>query len=213
MKSKRIFVYGAGGHGKVVADILISKKERHFAGFVDDCKEMAVASVLGYRVLGDAEWLRKQKALNQTAVVLGVGDNDGRRQLSKRLTSWGIQILTVIHPGAIVATSAELGSGTVVMAGAVINSNARIGEGVIVNTGAVVEHDVDVGNYSHISPNASLGGAARIGELSHVGLGAVVLPGVTIGSNCIIGAGAVVLQDLPAKVVAVGVPARILRRL
>ncbi|MGH9730004.1 MAG: acetyltransferase [Candidatus Acidiferrales bacterium] len=213
MKSKRVFVYGAGGHGKVVADILISKKERHFAGFVDDCKEMAVASVLGYRVLGDAEWLRKKRALNQTAVVLGVGDNDGRRQLSKRLTSWGIQILTAIHPRAIVASSAKLGSGTVVMGGAVINANARIGDGVIVNTGAVVEHDVEIGDFCHVSPNASLGGAARLGELSHVGLGAIVLPGITIESDCIIGAGAVVLEDLPTRVVAVGVPARILRRI
>ncbi|HEV2616283.1 MAG TPA: acetyltransferase [Candidatus Acidoferrales bacterium] len=213
MKSRRIFVYGAGGHGKVVADILISKKEKRFAGFLDDREELVGTKVMGYSVLGNGEWLNQKITQCPAAVVLGIGNNHNRRQLSEQLAKWGIQILTAIHPGAIVATSAELGAGTVVMAGAVVNANAKIGEGVIVNTGAVVEHDVDVGDYSHISPNASLGGAARIRELSHVGLGAVVLPGVTIDSESVIGAGAVVLQDLPAKIVAVGVPARILRRL
>lgn len=212
MKTKRIYVYGAGGHGKVVADILISKKEGQFAGFVDDREEVGHESVIGYPVLGNGEWLNKQARQQLAGVVLGIGNNGDRRQVSERLAYWGIQILTAIHPGAVVASSAELGSGTVVMAGAVVNANARIGEGVIVNTGAVVEHDVEVGDYSHISPNASLGGSSRMGELCHVGLGAVVLPGVTIEAESIVGAGAVVLKDLPNKVVAVGVPARILRR-
>ncbi|MFZ0332716.1 MAG: acetyltransferase [Candidatus Acidiferrales bacterium] len=212
MKSVSIFVYGAGGHGKVVADILISKKEKLFAGFVDDGEELAGANVIGYPVLGNGEWLIKKTKRHPIAIVLGVGSNYNRRRLSQQLAKRGIQILTAIHPGAIVASSAEVGSGTVIMAGAVVNANAKIGEGVILNTGAVVEHDVKVGDYSHISPNASLGGASRIGVLSHVGLGAVVLPGVTIEADSIVGAGAVVLSDIPNKVVAVGVPARILRR-
>ncbi len=212
MKSIKIFVYGASGHGKVVADILIAKKEKRFAGFVDDRDQLAGTEVIGYPVLGNGEWLHRLKTKHRVAVVLGVGNNCSRRQLAQRCAVLNIQILTAIHRAAVVASSAELGRGTVVLAGAVINSAARLGEGVIVNTGAVVEHDVEIGNYAHVSPNASLGGASRLGEISHLGLGAVVLPGVSVGSECIIGAGAVVLKDLPNRIVAVGVPARILRK-
>jgi len=212
MKSLRIFVYGAGGHGKVVADILISKKEKGFAGFVDDRDQLTGTEVMGYPVLGNGDWLHKQTTKHPVAVVLGIGNNCSRRQIAERCAAWDIQILTATHVAAVVASSAELGRGTVVMGGAVINSEARLGHGVIVNTGAVVEHDVEIGDYAHISPNASLGGASRLGAISHLGLGAVVLPGVSVGSESIIGAGAVVLKDLPSKIVAVGVPARILRR-
>jgi sugar O-acyltransferase (sialic acid O-acetyltransferase NeuD family) len=213
MKSLRIFVYGAGGHGKVVADILISNKEKRFAGFVDDRERLTGTEVIGYPVLGNGDWLPKQKSKHPVAVVWGVGNNCRRRQLAQCFRGSDIQILTAIHRAAVVAVSAELGRGTVVMGGAAINSEARIGEGVIVNTGAIVEHDVEIGDYAHVSPNASLGGASRLGPVSHLGLGAVILPGVSVGSESIIGAGAVVLRDLPSEIVAVGVPARILRRI
>ena len=46
-----------------------------------------------------------------------------------------------------------------------------------------------------------------------VGAGAVILPGVTIGKNSVIGAGSVVTKDIPAGVVALGVPCRVLREI
>ncbi|MGY1754788.1 sugar O-acetyltransferase [Blastococcus sp. SYSU D01042] len=52
-----------------------------------------------------------------------------------------------------------------------------------------------------------------IGDNVWLGGGAIVLPGVTIGANTVVGAGAVVTKDLPADVVAVGNPARVVRRL
>lgn len=207
-----IFVYGASGHGRVVADILIAKKEKRFVGFVDDRDQLTGTEVIGYPVLGNGDWLHKQTSKNRVAVVLGIGNNCIRRQLAQRCSAWEIQILTAIHRAAVVASSAEIGRGTVVMGGAVINSAARLGDGVIVNSGAIVEHDVEIGDYAHVSPNACLGGASRLGEVSHLGLGAVVLPGVSVGSESVIGAGAVVLRDLPSRIVAAGVPARILRR-
>ncbi len=127
MKSLRIFVYGAGGHGKVVADILISKKEKRFAGFVDDRDQLTGTEVVGYPVLGNGNWLHKQTTKHAVAVVLGVGNNCNRRQLAERCAGWGVQILTAIHRAAVVASSAELGRGTVVMGGAVINSDAMLG--------------------------------------------------------------------------------------
>ena len=145
---------------------------------------------------------------SRVAIALGVGESRGRQLLAERCFAWGIEILTLVHPDATVSRAAELGQGTVVTAGAVINPDARVGAGVIVNTLAVVEHDVEIGDYAHVAPNAAMGGA-----FSHLGLGAVVLEGISIGSHTIVGAGAVVVGNLPDRVVAIGVPARIHRQL
>lgn len=209
--TNEIVVYGASGHGKVVADILSNIDEGSLAGFVDDRRELSGTTVMGKPVLGDGEWLLQPG--RSLRVALGIGDNQARRRVAARCAAAGVDLVTAIHPSAVVASTARIGLGTVVMAGAAINPDADVGSAAIINTGAVVEHDVVVGEFAHMSPNAAAGGAARIGSLAHLGLGAVVLPLVTIGDNTIVGAGAVVNRDLPANVVAVGVPARVIRQL
>jgi sugar O-acyltransferase (sialic acid O-acetyltransferase NeuD family) len=212
MNGRRIFVYGAGGHGRVVADIFVCRGESEFAGFVDDREELWGTQVMGSTVLGGGDWLRREAGLARVAVALGVGNGLARRRIAARWAAWGVEILTVVHPRATVAGATELDCGTVVMAGAVINAGARIRAGVIVNSGAVVEHDVEIGEYAHVAPRAAMAGAARLGEFSHLGMGAMVLERVQVGSNAIVGAGAVVVHDLPDGVVAMGVPARICRK-
>jgi sugar O-acyltransferase (sialic acid O-acetyltransferase NeuD family) len=213
VRTRRIFVYGASGHGKVVADILISNGETEFVGFVDDNEELLGIATMGFPVLGDGEWLRQEASSSRVAVAIGTGESRSRQLVTERCSHWGIELLTVVHPAATVSRAARLGPGTVVMAGAIINPEASVGAGVIVNTGAIVEHDVEIGDYAHVAPNAAMGGASRLGAFSHLGLGAVVLQRVSIGSHVIVGAGAVVVENLPDQVVAIGVPARIHRRI
>ena len=204
----RIVVYGAGGHGKVVADILLAGGQRP-AGFVDDDPKTHGQQRLGLPVLGGFEWLQKQAAAGPVEVVLGIGGNQARQTVARRCLEAGVKLQVAVHPSATVAASARLGQGTVVMAGVVVNADAQAGEGVILNTGAVIEHDVVIGDYAHVSPNSTMGGAARLGVLSQLGIGAVVLPGVAVGSRTVVGGGAVVIRDLPDGVVAVGVPAAV----
>lgn len=213
MNGRRILVYGAGGHGKVVADTLIAQGAGEFAGFVDDREELWGREVLGFAVQGGGEWLREASVQAEVAMTFGIGSGEARRVILERCSRWGIEILTVVHKSATVSKFAQLGPGTVVMAHAVINADAKIGAGVIVNSAAVVEHDVDVGEFAHVAPNATMGGGARLGAFSHLGLGAVVLQGVRVGSHTTIGAGAVVTRDVPDYVIAMGVPARIHRRI
>ena len=212
MKTRRVFVYGAGGHGKVVADILICNGDTEFVGFVDDRDELLGTTVMGFPVVGNGEWLREEASSSRFAVAIGTGESRIRQLLAARCSRWGIEILTPVHPAATISRAARLGPGTVVMAGAIINPEATVGAGVIVNTGAVVEHDVEIGDYAHLAPNAAIGGGSRLGAFSHLGLGAAVIQCIGIGSHTIVGAGAVVVEDLPDDVVAMGVPARITRR-
>ena len=205
-------MYGAGGHGKVVADLLVSRGENEFAGFVDDCEELWGAKVMGFAVLGGGEWLQWEAGSARIAIALGVGDNASRHWIAESCADWGAEILTVMHPRAAVSRAARVGRGRVVMANATVNADAAVGDGVIVNSGAVVEHDVEVGEYAHVAPNAAMGGGSSLGAFSHLGIGATVLPCVHIGVRSVVGAGAVVVRNLPDEVVAIGIPARIHRQ-
>jgi len=198
-----VVVYGAGGHAKVVCDVLLCAG-RVVLGLIDDDVKRHGTTVLGLPVLGASSWLDPAKH----AVALAIGDNAVRGKVYEACVARGLAIVTAVHPRAVVARSATLGAGTVVMALAVVNPDAVVGRGVIVNSAAVVEHDVLVGDFAHLSPNAAMGGAARLGARAHLGIGASVLPGVTVGDDAIVGGGAVVARDVPSSVVAYGVPAR-----
>ncbi len=210
---EKVLVYGAGGHGKVVADILLACKDLRLAGFVDDRPELQSTSVLGLPVLGDGHWLQQEAGKMRLAVALGVGDNCARQRVAEKCLAWGMELVTLVHPSANVSESAQLGAGTVVMAQAVINPDAVSANGVIVNTAAVVEHDVMIQEYAHVCPNATMGGASRLGKFSQLGIGAVVIQSVHVGSYTIVGAGAVVVRNIPDGVIAFGVPAQVHRTL
>jgi sugar O-acyltransferase (sialic acid O-acetyltransferase NeuD family) len=209
--NRPIYVYGAGGHGKVVADILLSCGHL-VAGFVDDGKEPGTC-VIGIPVAGNGDWLFTTARSTAVAVALGIGDNHLRHQIADACARHGIELVTAVHRGATVSPFVEIGIGAVVMAGAVINPGARIGRGAVVNTGAVVDHDAVLGDFAQIMPNAAMAGATRLGTEAQLGTGACVIPRVSIGVRSIVGAGAVVIRDLPDNVVAVGVPAVIKRSL
>jgi sugar O-acyltransferase (sialic acid O-acetyltransferase NeuD family) len=211
MSPKNVFIYGAGGHGKLVADALLSQNQA-IEAFVDDNPALAHSRVMGLPVLS-SEWFYRQPSRRDVFVALGVGNNRTRERIAQSCRAAGMQIITVIHPSAVISRSAEIGEGTVILAGVVVNPEARIGAGVILNSGAVVEHEVVLGDYSHVSTNVAIGGNAMLGRFSMLGVGAAMRPGARVGEGSVVGAGAVVIRNIPENVVAVGVPARVLRSL
>ncbi len=210
MKKKTI-IWGAGGHGKVILDILLEAKVL-IGGFIDDDRTKMHQSVSGYKILGNTDYLEKMKNKGSVQLALGIGNNEIRETIFEKAVALGVAVISAIHPRAVVSPHARLGRGVVVMPGAVINSGAIIEDGVVVNTGATVDHDCYLEAFSHIWPGAHLAGGVRVGRCSYIGTGAAVIQNVTIGKNTMVGAGAVVISAIRDGVTAVGVPARVIKK-
>lgn len=212
---KRVVGVGAGGHAKVVIDILRLLGAYELVGLLDPNPELRRTNVLGVRVLGDDNLLPKMWSDGVRHAFIGLGAIAGtqhRRRLYEMVRRYGFEIVEAVHPQAVLAASADIGHGPTVMANAVIGAAARLGDDVIVNTSAVVEHDCVVGNHVHIATGARLAGSVRVGDGALIGLGACVRQSINIGRNSIVGAGAVVVDDVPECTVVVGIPARSLRK-
>jgi UDP-perosamine 4-acetyltransferase len=195
----RLLVVGAGGHAKVVIDAarMMGWTVVAVTGTHDDAAE-----VLGIPVSRDAE------GIDADGFIIAVGNNRIRARLFDEYRGGGLHPLSVIHPSAVIASGVRIGAGAFVAAGAVINIDATIGEDAIVNTGCTVDHDCVVGDHALVGPTASLCGESRIGAGVTFGAGASIIPVKHVGDWTVIGAGAAVVDDVPARAVFAGVPAR-----
>lgn len=213
--SIRVVGLGAGGHSKVLIEALRAAGGYDIVALVDPAPVRIGTSVLGVPVLGGDELLKRQYDDGVRHAFIGLGgadETDGRARLYDLARADGFEIVSVIHPSAVVSPSAQLGSGATVLAHAVLGADCRLGENVTVNTAAVVEHDGRLGDHVHVATGALLASGVEVGTAAHIGIGASVRQGIRIGAGSIVGAGAVVVEDVEPEVVVVGIPARVLRR-
>jgi sugar O-acyltransferase (sialic acid O-acetyltransferase NeuD family) len=196
---KTVYIYGAGGHTKVVLDILKSNDITVPAIF-DDNPNME--SFMGIPVFhGNIRF----------PLIVGIGNNKIRKNIVDQLNT-SLYSTAVLSSHATVSESAITGCGTVVMQNAVIQSCVKIGRHCIVNTGATIDHDCETGDFVHIAPGSTLCGNVQIGEGSLIGAGTVIIPGVKIGKWSVIGAGSVVVKDIPDGVIAFGSPCKTIKK-
>ncbi len=208
-----MYIYGAGGHAKVVAEIL-RLNGNEVVGFIDGIDPRRKASVFyGGTVLGGDEALEGLLQSGVQHVVVGFGDNRLRMETAARLVKMGFHLVTAKHPNAMCSADTSIGEGTILASGVVIGPSTSIGRNAIINTQASLDHDCRVRDGAHLGPGAVLTGCVDVGECAWVGAGAVIADHKAIGAGSIVGAGAVVVKDVPPAVVAMGVPARISRSL
>jgi sugar O-acyltransferase (sialic acid O-acetyltransferase NeuD family) len=206
-------ILGAGGHGQVVADILIARRRAANTtergpdnlAFLDDNSTLIGHKFLGVEVVGTLAHLSDRPA---DSIIVAIGDNATRARVCHQLLQASRELISAVHPSAVLGSEVRIGAGVMICACAVVNTGTTVGDGVILNTGCCVDHHGSIGAYAHVAPGVHLGGNVTVGEGALIGLGASVVPGVRIGARAVVGAGAVVIEDVADDDTVVGVPAR-----
>lgn len=214
---KRLVIWGAGGHSKVIAEAIQQSLEYQIAGYVIDEASINSDEATNNGLDGVARYTSYDEAVDhlrhaKESLIIGFGDAVARKKLIARLSDESIQFASVIHRGAQVLGGASVADGCFIAAGSVVGVQARLASHCIVNTAASVDHDCVLAENVQLGPGARLGGGVRIGAHSFIGMNACVAPHVNIGANAIVGAGSVVLSDVPDSVLVAGSPARVRRK-
>lgn len=207
----KIVIVGAGGHARVVYEIMRLDRNLDIVAFVDNVVHGRDEHIMGVPVLGDHSVLPRLIEDGVKGAIVAVGDNQIRASRFQELADLGLLPLSAIHPTSHIAASARIGAGVTIAMGAIVSTGATIGNNVIVNTGAIVEHEDNLEDHVHIGPRCALAGRVTVKRGAFIGIGAVVKEYTTVGRNSVIGAGSVVLEDIPDNVVAVGCPANVIK--
>ena len=204
-------IVGAGGHARVIFEILRHDRNIKVVAFVDNVADTSNEMIRNIPVVGGHSILPNLLNENVTGAIIGVGDNKLRSTHFEMIKNLGFEIIKAIHPTSHIAYDVKIGDGVVISTGATIATETIIGDNVIINTGAIVEHENIIEDGVHIAPGTSIAGRVTIKKGTFIGIGSVIKEYITIGENVVIGAGSVVLDDIPDNAVAVGSPARIVK--
>ncbi len=215
---RSVLILGAGGHGRVVLDILLAANRAagnvdhataRVLGFLDNNPDVHGRRIDGVAVLGPVDDLASlAERVGATHAIVAIGDNGVRRSLARFVEQCGLELANAVHPSAALAHNSRLGRNVVVAAGVVVCAHCQIGDSVILNTGCIVDHQTMIGEGVHICPGVRIAGRVNVEAGTFVGIGATIIPRVTLGYEAIIGAGAVVIEDVAPLATVVGVPAR-----
>lgn len=207
---RKLIIWGASGHGKVVLETARATGLFSEIVFVDDSCASPGGRFCDCELLPASKGLEALKASGHNCLVVAIGNNHDRERCFQEGIDRRLDLAALIHPAAILSASARIGSGTVVMPRVVVNADAVIGHNCILNTGVIVEHDCHIGDHVHLAPGVILGGGVTVEPYSLLGIGTIALPGTRIGAGAVVGAGAVILDSVPPGATSVGIPARVL---
>lgn len=203
--NKKLYIIGAGGHGKVVADI--AKKNGYTdIQFLDDGVK---GNIGNYSIVGTSQDIQKLHSINKEAdFFIAIGSNIIREKIFNQLKKYGVTPPVLKHPTSVIDETVQIGEGTVVMANVVMNASTVIGKGSIINTASTIDHDCCIDDFVHISPGVHVAGTVHIGKKSWLGIGSTVINNVHICDDVIVGAGSVVVKNIECSNTYMGIPAK-----
>ena len=210
MSQRPVILLGAGGHAKVVMDLLMGSGRKVIGVCDPNLARQGIGVWRGVATLGDDSAIH-QYAPELVELANGMGSLPGsqsRKRLHLAFSQQGYCFATLVHPSAVLGTGVKLGQGVQVMAGCVIQADTCIGDSTIINTAAQVDHDGRIGSHVHIAPGAVLSGEVIVEENAHIGPNATLIQGKHIGRGAVVGAGTIVLRDIPAYHQLTGQPPR-----
>jgi sugar O-acyltransferase (sialic acid O-acetyltransferase NeuD family) len=209
---RRIVIVGAGGFGREVlqwAREAWPDQASLISGFLSDDPRRLDGFSTGVEILSTVAGYRPAAG---DYLLLGIGVPYSRCRVAEQLTACAAKFLTLVHPHAVVAATAEIGEGSIICPFAVVSDSARLGRCVLVNYHASLGHDATADDFAVMSPYATLGGAAHVEKEVFLGLHASVGPGKRVGARSKVSANSCVLSSTPADSIVFGVPGRIVSR-
>jgi len=208
-----MLIIGAKGFAKEVLEIIYKNKIDEDIALFDDINPHMPDKMFGkFTVLKNETEVRSFFKRTDPRFTIGIGNPHLREKMYNKFTNWGGILTSVISKKTDIGSfGVHINDGCNILSGVKISNEVQIGMGVIVYYNCVITHDVAIGDFVELSPGVILLGGCKIGSMSHIGAGAIIFPNVIIGENVRVGAGAVVRKNLPDNVVAVGVPAKIVK--
>lgn len=206
---RQVAIYGAAQGGLAVAECLSALGGYDIVCMLDDREALIDTVYSGIPVISGKE-LESLREKGVDAVATHIADPSARLSIRERAHRTGLEALTVVHPRASVAASAQIGEACLIKAGAIIDAHVRIGDCCIIDNGVILPHHNRIGAGCHLAPGACFGGDCTVGDGTVIGIGAVIAARIQIGSKVIVGAGACVCRDLPDGVVVEGNSSRII---
>lgn len=210
---RRIVIVGAGGFGREVlqwARETWPDRASLIAGFLSDDPRRLDGFSTG---LGILSTVGEHQPEDGDYILLGIGVPYSRRRVAEQLLARNARFLTLVHPRAVVASTASVGEGSIICPFAIVSDSSRLGRCVLVNYHASLGHDTVAGDYAVLSPYATLGGGARVDDEVFLGLHASVGPAITVGARSKVSANSCVLSNTPRESLVFGVPGRVGRRI
>lgn len=210
---KNIAIVGAGGFGREVAwlieEINAVSPEWSLMGFLDD--SATGSTIEDYPILGPIDDIA---GLDQDVyLTCAIGDSRLRKRLVDSLEKTSRGFATLVHPSVQKSKHVVIGEGSTICAGTILTTNITIGKHCLLNLDCKVGHDSRLGDFTSCMPAVNIAGDVIIDEGCYFGLNACVINRKRVGEWSVIGAGAVVVKDIPAKSLAVGVPATPIKEL
>ncbi len=203
-----LLILGATPYALVFADAFSDLPQFQVAGFVENLDRERRGQKHGD---WPVYWIDELAPLRETHAVICCLSTTHRDPYIRQVKDLGFAFATLVHPTATVSRKSTVGEGTSLNIGCIVAGYSRIGNYVQVNRGVTIGHHTVIEDFVTIQPGVNLAGNCHIGPQTYIGIGATIVDGIKIGAHSVIGAGAVVTQDLPDRVLAVGVPAKIIK--
>ncbi len=215
MNSLLIFPFGGNAREIVLSIIEINKlyKTWNIIGFLDDNKELWGKKFINIPVLGGLFTINKYPGSYILAVPGNPNTYNLRNKIINKLKLPISRFASIIDPSARISPDTKIGKNTAIMANVVISTGVKIGNHCVILPNTVIAHDSKINNYSMIGANVTVSGSACIEENCYIGSGCNIKENIRIGKGSLIGLGSNVVNNIPKNVVAVGNPAKTIRRI
>lgn len=211
----KLFIYCAGGFGREILDVArnVNTCSRRWSdvAFIDDSNDLQRLSINGAAVYTFKE-VSESFDSNEFEVLIGHGEPAIRKLLMEKVVQHSFKMGRLIDNTCFISPFATIGEGAIITPYCSVAVDARLGRNVALNTKCIVGHDIQIGDNTVISSMVNIGGACIVGSESYIGMGAQIKEGLKIGHEVIIGMGSVVHHDIPDGMIAMGNPARPIRR-